>query len=303
MSYNSNNSLTLDNNLSNYLKNIRSVKMLTHEEEYNLAVQWLVYKNVKAAQALMISFLPLVTKIAYKYKNYGQPINDLISEGTLGLIKAINKFDIAKGFRLATYALWWIKAYITDYILASYSMVPQGTIHARKKLFFSLNRLKHKLGYTNRDLSDEEAQVISEQTQLPVQEVHTVSNLLSRKDLSLEAPAGYQGGGEESYALGDLIDSQEKTPEMQVAEKQEESNNLQQVADALDFLSERERLIVERRFLLPKPQSLREISEEFYISRERVRQIEARALAKARKFLTDQSLQKFAGLLPAPDKK
>lgn len=272
-----------DTNLQSYLKNLRHIKMLTLEEEYNLALQWVVYKNARAAQALVISFLPLVVKIASKYKNYGQSINDLISEGSIGLMKAVSKFDPQKGFRLATYAMWWIKAYITEYILNSYSLVKQGSIHTRKKLFFSLKRIKQQLGFSKAQLSLSEAAHIASDAAVTVDEVNSVNDLLEYRDLSLDKSLYEEQGG--SVVLGDTLAGTEDTPENITIIEDEDRHNKSEVLKALTSLNPREKFIVEQRFLLEKPRSLSDIGQELQISRERVRQIEVKALQKAHTML------------------
>lgn len=269
-----------DSLLSSYLSKVSKIKMLTEQEEASLALKWKEEANQQAAQLLMVSHLPLVVKIAYGYKNYGQPVLDLISEGNIGLMKAIYKFDPYKGFRLATYAMWWIKAYITEYILNSWSLVKSGSIAGRKKLFFSLRRLKQKLGIHTNAISEDNVNQISTMLNVSKEDVKYVNAMLENKDLSLETPIYNSEGSSAVYA--DILPDLKYNPEELVSIKEETSNTKIVANKAIQVLNSRERFIIEQRFLTDNPRSLSDIGKELNLSRERVRQIEQKALQKAK---------------------
>lgn len=270
--------------LYNYLSYVSKIKMLTHEEENTLALEWVDNRNQSAAQKLMVSYLPLVVKIAYSYKNYGQPMLDIISEGNIGLMKAVYKFDPTRGFRLSTYAMWWIKAYITDYILNTWSLVKAGTSLGRKKLFFSIRKLKQKLGITTSELKDKQASEIAKVVDVSVDDVKSINNMLEKKDVSLEATVS--DGSSSALTYSTMLISHYDDPEASAVKKQESKKFKLMASKALSSLNPRERLIMTKRYLSEKPMSLNEIGQSLNISRERVRQIEKRALEKAKSILS-----------------
>lgn len=276
-----------DTVLSSYLSKVSKIKMLTEEEEKNLSLKWKEESNQQAAQLLMVSHLPLVVKIAYGYKNYGQPVIDLISEGNIGLMKAIYKYDPYKGFRLATYAMWWIKAYITEYILNSWSVVKSGSIAGRKKLFFSLRRLKQKLGIHTQAISEANTEKISSMLNVSKEDVKYVNAMLENKDMSLEAPI-YNSEGS-SVVYGELLPDSNYNPEEMFTIKEHSSNTKAAANKAMQVLNTRERFIIEQRFLTENPRSLSDIGKELNLSRERIRQIEQKALQKAKNLLQARS--------------
>lgn len=275
-----------ENQLSAYLNKVSKIKMLSAEEEYDLAVKWKEEANNQAAQLLMISYLPLVVKIAYSYKNYGQSIPDLISEGNLGLMRAIYKFNPYKGFRLATYAMWWIKAYISEYILNSWSIVKSGSALGRKKLFFSLRKMKQKLGITTKSMSDEQITNVSTVLNTSKEDVIALNNMLEQKDVSLEAPL-VNTDGYSTY--GDILPDCALNPEEVISSQEETQFSQTSTVKVLKNLNPRERFIIEQRFLIENPRTLNDIGVELNLSRERVRQIEQKALKKAKTYLLSSS--------------
>ncbi|MGV3278230.1 RNA polymerase factor sigma-32 [Rickettsiales bacterium LUAb2] len=276
-----------DNSLSSYLAYVYKIKMLSEEEEQRLALDWSNNNNQKSAQQLMISHLPLVVKVAYSFKNYGQPVADLISEGNIGLMKAIYKFDPNKGFRLSTYAVWWIKAYITDYILNTWSLVKSGSILGRKKLFFSLRRIKSKLGISTNSIPDDKVLAISKELNVSTDDVKYVNNMLENKDMYLEAPIN--NDFENSLSYGDLMVDTNISPLEDVEAKQEESNLKSVISKVMGLFNEREKFIIEKRFLDDNPMSLNAIGEMLNLSRERIRQIEKKALEKAKEYIVNKA--------------
>jgi RNA polymerase sigma-32 factor len=221
------------------------------------------------------------------YKGYGLPVADLISEGNVGLMKAVKKFEPEKGFRLSTYAMWWIRASVTEYILQSWSMVRLGTMAAQKKLFFSLRRTKRKLEIVdNGDLTDEQALAIAEETNATIDEVRQLNSRLAARDMSLNAPLSIDEGGEHQ----DLLEDNRPSPEALASQSQMMSLRSEVVGEALENLSERDRDIFERRHLSDEPPTLEELGDEYGISRERVRQLEARAFGKVKEFILGHSM-------------
>lgn len=267
--------------INHYLKMVSKIKMLTAEEESALAFEVVNNKSKEAANKLLISHLPLVVKLAYGYKGYGLPIADLISEGNIGLIQAITKFNPQKGFRLSTYAMFWIKAYITNYILDSWSLVKQGSVLGRKKLFFSLSKIKNKLGITA--LNNENIKQISQQTNVSENDVVVVNNMLTSRDVSFNAPVSYNA--ENSTTLEDVLPDNTHNPEEIYSHNQNTQIAKQQVQTLLSNLSKRESYILINRFAIEKPLSLDALSKKLNISRERVRQIEKAALKKSKLIL------------------
>ena len=276
-----------DAGLSRYLADIRKFPMLTAEEEYMLAKRWQEHNDTNAAHALVTSHLRLVAKIAMGYRGYGLPVSELIAEGNIGMMQAVKKFEPERGFRLATYAMWWIRASIQEFILRSWSLVKIGTTSAQKKLFFNLRRAKARLAaYEDGELSPENLKRIASDLQVDEKDVASMNGRLSGGDVSLNAPISGQDGGDVSEWIDNLEDDQ-ATPEQQAAEKQEIEMHHALLTGALDRLNDRERYVVEQRRLVEPGRTLENLSEELRVSRERVRQIEARALEKLHGFILE----------------
>ena len=274
--------------LTRYLEEIRRFPMLQPDEEYMLAKRWQQYQDSEAAQKLVTSHLRLVARIAMGYRGYGLPIGEVIQEGNVGLMQAVKKFEPDKGFRLATYAMWWIRASIQEYILRSWSLVKMGTTAAQKKLFFNLRRAKGQLqALEEGDLKPENVKAIA--TKLGVQESDVVSmNRRLSGDTSLNAPIRADAeSGEWQDWLVDETPDQEET----LAEREELDQRRAMLARALSTLNERERQIFEARRLAEDPATLEELSERFSVSRERIRQIEVRAFEKLQKAMHAPSAQ------------
>ena len=272
--------LASDGNLSRYLQEIRQFPMLEPEEEYMLAKSWREHGDTEAAHRLVTSHLRLVAKIAMGYRGYGLPVNELISEGNVGMMQAVKRFDPDRGFRLATYAMWWIRAAIQEYILHSWSLVKIGTTAAQKKLFFNLRKLKGQLQAIDEgDLSPENVKKIATDLGVPEEEVVNMNRRLAAPDHSLNAPLRIDGEGEWQDWLVDPSESQET----RLAEHEELDQRTRLLADAMKTLNPRERHILEQRRLKDEPSTLEELSQEYGISRERVRQIEVRAFEKLQK--------------------
>ena len=262
--------------LSRYLTEIRKFPMLTKDEEFMLAKAWREHEDPEAAHRLVTSHLRLVAKIAMGYRGYGLPIGEVISEGNVGLMQAVKRFDPDKGFRLATYAMWWIKAAIQEYILRSWSLVKMGTTANQKKLFFNLRKAKGKISALDEgDLRPDQVKQIATRLGVPEQDVIDMNRRLSG-DTSLNAPLREEGEGEWQDWLVDNAPSQETV----LAREQEGQNRLSALRDALGVLNPRERRIFEARRLADDPITLEDLSGEFGVSRERVRQIEVRAFEK-----------------------
>ncbi len=274
--------------LTHYLGEIRNFPMLAAEEEYMLAKRWREHGDRAAAHKLVTSHLRLVARIAMNYRGYGLPINDLISEGHIGLMQAVKKFDPEKGFRLATYAMWWIRASIQEYILHSWSLVKMGTTSAQKKLFFNLRRLKSQLNaLDDKDLAPEQLKQIAEELQVSEREVVDMNRRLSGPDHSLNAPRTLDGDGE----WMDFLEDERSNQEVKLIESDEHKQRTKLLTHALNKLDAREKRIIEARALSEEPMTLEDLSQEFGVSRERVRQIEARAMAKVQKEVLDGASQ------------
>ncbi len=266
-----------ENSLSRYLHEIRQFPMLEQEEEYMLAKRWVEQQDVDAAHRLVTSHLRLVARIAMGYRGYGLPVSELISEGNVGMMQAVKRFDPEKGFRLATYAMWWIRASIQEYILHSWSLVKIGTTAAQKKLFFNLRRLKHRLkAIDDGDLSPEHVTKIADELRVSEDEVVQMNRRLAAPDRSLNAPMRIEGDGEWQDWLADGSESQETL----YGEREELERHRRMLAGAMDVLNDRERRILHERRLREDPATLEDLSQEFGVSRERVRQIEVRAFGK-----------------------
>ena len=274
-----------EGNLSRYLQDIRKFPMLTPEEEYSLAKRWKEQGDEPAAHKLVTSHLRLVAKIAMGYRGYGLPMGELISEGNVGMMQAVKRFDPERGFRLATYAMWWIRAAIQEYILHSWSLVKMGTTAAQKKLFFNLRRLKAQMSALEEgDLQQEQVAKIAHALQVPEQDVVSMNRRLASSDHSLNAPVRAESEGEWQDWLVDESESQET----ELAERQDMSNRKALLSQALTTLNERERHILIERRLKEEPTTLEELSQQYNISRERVRQIEVRAFEKLQKSMKQQ---------------
>ncbi|BAU89641.1 RNA polymerase sigma factor RpoH [Methylorubrum podarium] len=268
--------LANEGGLSRYLDEIRKFPMLEPAEEFTLAKSWRDEGDREAAHRLVTSHLRLVAKIAMGYRGYGLPISEVVSEGNVGLMQAVKRFDPDKGFRLATYAMWWIKAAIQEYILRSWSLVKMGTTANQKKLFFNLRKAKGRISALDEgDLRPEQVQQIATSLGVPEQDVIDMNRRLSG-DTSLNAPLREEGEGEWQDWLVDNSPSQETV----LAREEEGRNRLSALRDALGVLNPRERRIFEARRLADDPITLEDLSGEFGVSRERVRQIEVRAFEK-----------------------
>lgn len=277
--------LAPEGNLSRYLQEIRKFPMLTAEEELSLSKAWRDSGDVEAAHKLVTSHLRLVAKIAMGYRGYGLPIGELVSEGNVGMMQAVKRFDPDRGFRLATYAMWWIRAAIQEYILHSWSLVKMGTTAAQKKLFFNLRRLKGQMqAIEDGDLRPEQVAEISRVLDVPEQDVVNMNRRLAAPDHSLNAPVRADSEGEWQDWLVDDGDSQE----VQIADREEMSDRKALLANALKTLNERERHILIERRLKDEATTLEDLSQQYRISRERVRQIEVRAFEKLQKSMKTQ---------------
>jgi len=278
-----------EGNLSRYLQDIRKFPMLRPEEELELARRWRDTEDEQAAHRLVTSHLRLVAKIAMGYRGYGLPVGELISEGNVGMMQAVKRFDPDRGFRLATYAMWWIRAAIQEYILHSWSLVKMGTTAAQKKLFFNLRRLKGQMAaFEEGDLQPEQVAKIAHTLQVPEQDVVSMNRRLSAPDNSLNAPLRADSEGEWQDWLIDDSDNQETV----LAEAEDMGNRKQLLGDALKTLNERERHILIERRLKDEPTTLEELSQQYNISRERVRQIEVRAFEKLQKSMKTQVVER-----------
>ncbi len=280
--------------LSLYLAQIKKFPMLDAEEEYMLAKNWRENGNLQSAHKLVTSHLRLVAKIAMGYRGYGLPVNELISEGNIGLMQAVKKFDPEKGFRLATYAMWWIKASIQEYVLRSWSLVKMGTTTAQKKLFFNLKKLKNQIAPGQEgDLKDEQVDEISKRLDVDSEEVVNMNRRMMGQEKSLNDPIK---SGETDEWQDWLID-ESLDQELIVSQKQEYDDKKELLNDAMKILNEREKEIINARRLSENPKTLEELSKKYKISRERIRQIETKAFEKLQKSMINASKSK--NLLPA----
>ena len=279
--------------LSIYLSQIKKFPMLDAEEEYMLAKNWRENGNLKAAHKLVTSHLRLVAKIAMGYRGYGLPVNELISEGNLGLMQAVKKFDPDKGFRLATYAMWWIKAAIQEYVLRSWSLVKMGTTTAQKKLFFNLKKLKNQIAPGQEgDLKDEQINEISKRLDVESHEVINMNRRMMGQEKSLNDPIKSGETDEwQDWLVDDSLDQ-----ELIVSQKQEYDDKKELLDSAMQILNDREKEIIKARRLSEEPETLEELSKKYKISRERIRQIETKAFEKLQKSMINASKSK--NLLP-----
>jgi len=285
--------LSGESGLSAYLAQIKKFPMLDAEEEYMLAKNWKTTGNLKSAEKLVTSHLRLVAKIAMGYKGYGMPVNEMISEGNVGLMKAVKKFEPEKGFRLATYAMWWIKASIQEYILRSWSLVKIGTTTAQKKLFFNLKKIKNQIAPRSEgDLKEEHVTEIAKKLDVNKDEVVSMNRRLSGKEHSLNAPIGEDGDEWQDWVVDKEMDQ-----ELKFAQKEEMSQRKDLLKDSIKILNDREKEILYARRLNDKPTTLESLSKKYKISRERIRQIENKAFEKVQKHMLNAA--KSRNLLPA----
>jgi RNA polymerase sigma-32 factor len=285
--------LSNEGGLSTYLSQIKKFPMLAAEEEYMLAKNWRTTGNIKSAEKLVTSHLRLVAKIAMGYRGYGLPVNEMISEGNVGLMQAVKKFKPEKGFRLATYAMWWIKASIQEYIMRSWSLVKIGTTTAQKKLFFNLKKIKNQIAPKSEgDLKDEHVTEIANKLAVSKDEVVSMNRRLSGKEFSLNSPIG-EGGDE----WQDWIEDKESDHELKFAQREEMKQRKNLLTDSIKILNDREKEIIYARRLNEEPTTLENLSKKYKISRERVRQIENKAFEKLQKHMLNSAKSK--NLLPA----
>ncbi len=286
-------SLTSEGGLSLYLAQIKKFPILDAEEEYMLAKNWRERGNLKSAHKLVTSHLRLVAKIAMGYRGYGLPVNELISEGNIGLMQAVKKFDPEKGFRLATYAMWWIKAAIQEYVLRSWSLVKMGTTSAQKKLFFNLKKIKKQIApHEEGDLKKEQVDQISKKLGVKTEEVVNMNRRMMGQEKSLNDPIKDGEKGE----WQDWIASDDLDQELFVSQKQEMDEKKNLLHQSIKILNDREREILEERKLSNEPKTLEDLSKKYKISRERIRQIETKAFEKLQKAMLNASKSK--NLLP-----
>lgn len=267
---------------SHYVKRMKQLPMLDVDEEYQLAKQWRDNGDKQAVDKLVSSHLKLIAKIAHGYRGYGLPLNDLISEGHVGMMQAMRHFDPDKGFRLSTYAIWWIKATIQEYILHSYSLVKMGTTSAQKKLFFNLR--KEKIAYQDfneLDLPPEKAQEIADKLGVRVDEVMQMNHRMSSMDHSLNAPIKMSSDGESEWM--DWLADERESHDVHLAELDEINKRRSLLDEAMSCLNERERIVIQERRLKEDPLTLEALSQKLGISRERVRQVEVKAFERLQK--------------------
>ena len=286
-------SLDIEGSLSSYLTQIKKFPMLSAEEEYMLAKNWKNRGDLKAAQKLITSHLRLVAKIAMGYRGYGLPVSEMVSEGNIGLMQAVKKFEPEKGFRLATYAMWWIKASIQEYILRSWSLVKMGTTTAQKKLFFNLKKIKNQLAPNNTgDLNTEHVEEISKRLNVKKEEVVSMNRRLLGKEKSLNDPIKDGDGGEwQDWIADDKIDQ-----ELKLSQKQELDQRKKLMDESMSILNPREKEILTARRLSEDITTLEDLSKKYNISRERIRQIETKAFEKLQKAILNAA--KSNNLLP-----
>ena len=278
--------------LSRYLQEIRKFPMLEVEEEYVLAKRWREHEDVEAAHKMVTSHLRLVAKMAMGYRGYGLPLGDVIAEGNVGLMQAVKRFDPERGFRLATYAMWWIRASIQEYILHSWSLVKIGTTAAQKKLFFNLRKVKGQIkAIEEGDLTPEHVTEIATRLDLPEVDVINMNRRLSSSDQSLNATIRDDGDSE----WIDWLVEEEPDQEVVYGETQELDQRRKLLKQAMAILSERERDILDERRLKDDPSTLEDLSKKYGISRERVRQIEVRAFVKVQKSMKNAALEQHLG--------
>ncbi len=276
-----------DHGLAAYLDEVRKYPILEPDEEYMLAKRWQEHGDAEAARQLITSHLRLVAKIALGYRGYGLPLDDVISEGNVGLMKAVKRFDAERGFRLSTYAMWWIRASIQEYVLRSWSLVKTGTTAAQKKLFFNLRKIKGQIqAIDDGALPHDAVKQIAERLDVPEQDVIEMNQRLSVADQSLNAPLKEEGDAEWLDRLVEPSSDQETV----FAEAEELGMRRELLNDAIEILDERERRIFVERCLTEDPRTLEELSQEYDVSRERVRQIEVRAFEKVQAHMLNAAI-------------
>jgi RNA polymerase sigma-32 factor len=286
--------LSGDAGLSRYLTEIRKFPLLSPEDEYMFAKRWKEHEDPEAARRMVTSHLRLVAKIAMGYRGYGLPISEIVSEGNVGLMQAVKRFDPDKGFRLATYAMWWIRASIQEYVLRSWSLVKMGTTAAQKKLFFNLRKAKNNIGAIEEgDLTPEHVATLSDQLGVTATEVTEMNRRLSGGDASLNAPLRSESESEWQDWLADDTADQET----RLAEREEMGDRHELLVSAMKDLTDRERDILQARRLQDEPATLEELSQKYGVSRERVRQIEVRAFEKLQRGMKSAMT---TAALPAP---
>ena len=285
-------SLSSEGGLSNYLAQIKKFPMLSAEEEYMLAKSWRDRGNLKSAEKLVTSHLRLVAKIAMGYRGYGLPVSELVSEGNIGLMQAVKKFDPEKGFRLATYAMWWIKASMQEYILRSWSLVKIGTTSAQKKLFFNLKKLKNKIAPSSEgDLKKEHVDEIAARLNVSKDEVVSMNRRLYGQEKSLNDLIGEDGNEWQDWLVDKSMDQ-----ELQISQSQEFNKRKNLFEESIHILNNREKEILYARRLNDEPTTLDKLSKKYKISRERIRQIENKAFDKLQKCMLNAAKSK--NLLP-----
>ncbi|MEQ1863832.1 MAG: RNA polymerase sigma factor RpoH [Micropepsaceae bacterium] len=292
--------LSPEGGLSRYLAEIRNFPMLEPEEEYMLAKRWREHEDSSAAHRLVTSHLRLVAKIAMGYRGYGLPVNEIVSEGNVGLMQAVKRFEPDKGFRLATYAMWWIRASIQEYILRSWSLVKIGTTAAQKKLFFNLRKAKGQIkAIEEGDLKPENVKQIATKLGVTEEEVISMNRRLAAPDHSLNAPMRADSEGEWQDWLVDDKPSQETI----LADQEQKDDRSELLAEGMKALNERERHILTERRLKDEPATLEDLSKEYDISRERVRQIEVRAFEKLQRAIKEAAkINRTGGAQPTKEK-
>ena len=286
-------SVSIEGSLSSYLAQIKKFPMLSAEEEYMLAKSWRDRGDLKSAQKLITSHLRLVAKIAMGYRGYGLPVSEMVSEGNIGLMQAVKKFEPEKGFRLATYAMWWIKASIQEYVLRSWSLVKMGTTTAQKKLFFNLKKLKNQLSANNEgDLKPQHVDEISKRLNVKKEEVISMNRRLHGKEKSLNDPVKDDSGTEwQDWIVDDKLDQ-----ELKLSQDQELDERKNLMKSSMDILNTREKEILAARKLSENVATLEDLSKKYKVSRERIRQIETKAFEKLQKAMLNAA--KSNNLLP-----
>jgi len=281
--------IAADGSLSSYLAQIKKFPMLSAEEEYMLAKSWRDRGDLKSAQKLVTSHLRLVAKIAMGYRGYGLPVSELVSEGNIGLMQAVKKFDPERGFRLATYAMWWVKASMQEYILRSWSLVKMGTTTAQKKLFFNLKKLKNQLSASNTgDLNPEHVNEISNRLNVKKEEVISMNRRMFGKEKSLNDPIRDEDGTEwQDWLVDNSLDQ-----ELKLSQDQEFNQRKKLMDESISILNQREKEILTARRLSEDPATLEDLSKKYKISRERIRQIETKAFEKLQKAMLIASKSK-----------
>lgn len=281
-------SVPMEGGLARYFREIWKFPVLEANEEYMLAKRWREHGDLEAAHQLVTSHLRLVAKMAMKYRGYGLPLADLLSEGNIGLMRAVKKFEPDRGFRLSTYAIWWIKAAITEYVLRSWSLVRMGTMATQKKLFFNLRRIKGRLDILDSgELSPDEARRLADGLDVSETEIVDMNRRMSARDTSLNAPVA----DDDSIEFQDTLVDESPSPEAVASRNQEARLRTKMLAEAMSILPERERHILTERRLKESPVTLEDLGKVYGISRERVRQLEVRAFEKVQRAMTQASAE------------